>query len=142
MTPRPMVTEDEAVAVAFQGWLEAAQNGRPQGRPPYNAENIRLFRSAFDAGLADRERMLPWLPVIAQVESQAERWKIPMPGMSEPGAALIWALKASEEMGELSAALLGRAIGKDGRGDPLEECYQLMAVLLRVAELLLKEAGR
>ena len=45
--------------VAFQGWLEAAQNGRPQGRPPYNAENIRLFRSAFDAGLAaQRARIL------------------------------------------------------------------------------------
>ena len=92
--------------------------------------------------LADRERVVPWLPVIAQVENQDERWKMPMPDISDPNAAMIWALKASEEMGELSAALLGRAIGKDGRGDPLEECYQLMAVLLRVAGALLKEVGR
>ncbi len=91
--------------------------------------------------LASYERTLPWLPVIEQVALQTERWRKPMPDISEPGAAVIWALKASEEMGELSAALLGRAIGKEGRGDPLEECYQLMAVLLRVSSALLKEAG-
>jgi hypothetical protein len=75
-----------------------------------------------------------WAPILETAQQQDIKWKKPMPEIDFGDEAIyVWALKAQEEMGELSAALLGGLIGKEGRGDVLEECYQLIAVLLRVA---------
>jgi hypothetical protein len=74
--------------------------------------------------------------VLEQFVRQQERWQQPMPEFPGAEAVYVWALKAQEELGELSAALLGGLIGKEGRGDALEECDQLIAVLLRVRSAL------
>jgi hypothetical protein len=87
-----------------------------------------------------REALDTWLPVIEEAKRQDERWQKPMSELPSEKAVFVWALKAQEELGELSAALLGRLIEKDGRGDPLTECYQTIAVLMRVARALLPEA--
>jgi hypothetical protein len=88
------------------------------------------------------ERLQEWLPVIEEAERQDKRWLKPMPEFPSEQAVFVWALKAQEELGELSAALLGQVISKDGRGDPLTECYQTIAVLMRVAIALRAEAQR
>jgi len=61
-----------------------------------------------------------------------------MPALPDETAVYVWMLKAQEELGELAMALLGQLIGKDGRGDPMEECDQLLAVLLRVRMALVR----
>jgi len=87
---------------------------------------------------AQEERLREWAPILEAAQRQDIRWKKPMPEIDFGDEAIfIWALKAQEEMGELSAALLGGLIGKEGRGDVLEECYQLIAVLLRIARAAL-----
>ncbi len=78
-----------------------------------------------------------WGGVLDAAERQDIRWKIPMPSLKEERGIYVWALKAQEEMGELSAALLAR-IGnrKIPKDSALAECDQLSAVLLRIrAEL-------
>ncbi|KKK79249.1 hypothetical protein LCGC14_2835420, partial [marine sediment metagenome] len=49
-----------------------------------------------------------WDSILAAAERQDIKWKIPMPDLSTNRGVYVWALKASEEMGELSAALLAR----------------------------------
>ena len=83
-------------------------------------------------GVKTREET--WALILEVAERQDIKWKKPMPEIDFATESIyVWALKAQEEMGELSAALLGGLIGKEGRGDVLEECYQLIAVLLRIA---------
>lgn len=53
-----------------------------------------------------------------------------MPSLNDPNGAAIWMLKLSEEVGEVGAALLGRLIGKEGRGDVKQELAQVVAVAL------------
>lgn len=78
-----------------------------------------------------------WAGILDAAAQQDIRWKIPMPPLGTDYGIYVWALKASEEMGELSAALLAR-IGQRTEPDDtaLEECDQLIAVLLRVREQL------
>ena len=78
-----------------------------------------------------------WVSILEAAEAQDVRWKIPMPDLSDDRGVFVWALKAQEEMGELSAALLAR-IGnrKVPKDTALGECDQLIAVLLRVRVLL------
>lgn len=79
----------------------------------------------------------PWTGVLEQAARQDVRWwRHAMPTLPDAEAVYAWAMKAQEELGELSAALLGQLIGKEGRGQPLEECDQLIAVLLRVRQSL------
>lgn len=59
-----------------------------------------------------------------------------MPPISSELGVCVWAMKAQEELGELSAVLLGNLIGKENRGNALDECDQLIAVLLRIREQL------
>lgn len=90
------------------------------------------------------EKLAKWAPILEVAERQDIKWKKPMPTDIDFGdnSVYVWALKAQEELGELSAALLGGLIGKDGWGDALEECYQLIAVLLRVAAALREMEGK
>jgi NTP pyrophosphatase (non-canonical NTP hydrolase) len=77
---------------------------------------------------AEVERLKVADAALHEVARQSERWKIAMP-RNEPA---IWVLKIVEEVGELSAALLGQEIGKEGRGDVLEELNQVIAVALAI----------
>ena len=81
--------------------------------------------------------MAEWTSILDAAARQDIRWRIPMPDLTTDHGVYVWALKASEEMGELSAALLAR-IGnrKEPNDTALEECDQLIAVLLRVRTLL------
>lgn len=85
--------------------------------------------------MADREK---WAGVLDAATRQDIRWKMPMPSLAEDvNGVYVWALKASEEMGELSAALLARIGSRKNPNDTaLEECDQLIAVLLRIREQL------
>ena len=78
-----------------------------------------------------------WTSILDAAAKQDIRWQIPMPNLDSEYAIYVWALKASEEMGELSAALLARAgKRKTPKDTALEECDQLIAVLLRIREML------
>lgn len=90
------------------------------------------------------EKLAEWAPILEAAQRQDIKWKKPMPTDIDFGdnSVYVWALKAQEELGELSAALLGGLIDKEGRGDALEECYQLIAVLLRVAAALREMEGK
>ena len=77
-----------------------------------------------------------WASILSVAAAQDAKWRYPMPDIDEANGGYVWALKAKEEMGELSAALLAGIHGQPGRGDALEECRQLIAVLLRVATFL------
>ena len=78
-----------------------------------------------------------WASILDAAARQDGRWKIPMPDLMNDHGVYVWALKASEEMGELSAALLARIGNRKVPNDTaLEECDQLIAVLLRVRTLL------
>ena len=83
------------------------------------------------------ERATRWGAILDAADRQDVRWKIPMPNLDTDHGVYVWALKASEEMGELSAALLAR-IGnrKEPADTALEECAQLIAVLLRIMDRL------
>lgn len=104
---------------------------------------IVVLRKALEAAERERDearaeagRYREWAPILEAAKRQDGKWRRPMPTLPSEAGVYVWALKASEEMGELSAALLGRFIGKDGRGDPLAECHELIAVLLRIAAAL------
>lgn len=77
-----------------------------------------------------------WESILKAASRQDIRWKIPMPDLSTDNGIYVWALKAQEEMGELSATLLAiignRKVPSDSA---LVECDQLIAVLLRIREL-------
>lgn len=78
-----------------------------------------------------------WESVLEAASKQDIRWKIPMPDLSTDHGIYVWALKAQEEMGELSATLLARIGNRKVPSDSaLVECDQLIAVLLRIRELL------
>ncbi len=101
----------------------------------------RRLIADLDRALAMVKELAEAHGILEQFKRQQERWKKPMPGLDGENAVFIWCLKAQEELGELSAALLGRLIGKEGRGDPLEEVDQLIAVLLRVRTALPESAS-
>jgi hypothetical protein len=99
----------------------------------------RLLQDAKDEARQERaeaERLREWAPILETAKRQDEKWLKPMPEFPSHEAVFVWALKAQEELGEMSAALLAHLIGKEGRGDPLAECYETIAVLLRIAVAL------
>ena len=78
-----------------------------------------------------------WSDILDAAARQDIRWKIPMPDLSTDHGIYVWALKAQEEMGELSATLLARIGNRKVPSDTaLVECDQLIAVLLRIRGLL------
>jgi hypothetical protein len=79
-----------------------------------------------------------WADILDAATQQDIRWRYPMPTLPDAEAVYVWCLKAQEELGELAAALLGQLIGKEGRGEALVECDQLIAVLLRIREQLVE----
>ena len=104
--------------------LDALEEARCE-RDEAQAEAVRLH-----------EALREWAPILEAAKHQDGKWQRPMPSLPSHEGVYVWALKAQEELGEMSAALLGRFIGKEGRGDPLAECYETIAVLLRVAAAL------
>ena len=86
-----------------------------------------------NARLADADGAL------RELHAQAERWEIPMPVRGDPRAPAVWILKLIEEVGEVAAALLGAAIGKEGRGDVRQELDQVIASALAARAALTGE---
>ena len=78
-----------------------------------------------------------WRSILEQADRPDMRWQILMPDLTTEHGGFVWAMKAQEEMGELSAVLLS-CLGhrKEPKDVALVECDQLIAVLLRVRELL------
>lgn len=137
--------ERELVAALRVAHLIPSQHGMPDTSvEEYAATGCQLCALLVGQPVAQDEvaRLREWLPIIEEAKRQDERWLKPMPELPDKEAVYVWAMKAQEELGELSAALLGRLILKDGRGDPLTECHQLIAVLMRVATALSGEAER
>ena len=83
-----------------------------------------------------------WESILEQMQGQDAKWKIPMPYLDTEHGIFVWALKAQEEMGELSAALLA-CIGhrKAPKDFALVECDQMIAVLLRIRDILTMEGA-
>ena len=145
---------ESALAAAEQRAEEAEEAERERERDKFreagdcimsgSLANARRYKQAESRLARAQEALREWGPILEVVKQQDIKWKKPMPEIDFGDEGIyVWALKAQEEMGELSAALLGGLIGKEGRGDVLEECYQLIAVLLRIARAALpKEEGR
>ena len=90
--------------------------------------------------LKEEEKEDEWASILEAAKAQDIKWKIAMPTLDSEHGVYVWALKSQEEMGELSAALLARIGNRRIPEDTaLEECDQLIAVLLRVRTLLRKE---
>ena len=81
-----------------------------------------------------------WMGILQAAEAQDIKWKIPMPDLITKHGIYVWVLKAQEEMGELSAAMLSY-IGhrKPPKDTALTECEQLISILLRIHTMLTSE---
>lgn len=68
------------------------------------------------------------------LQRAAHDWVLKFP----PGHADIWRrlAKLTEEVGELSRAVIGQEEGRANRGDPQQEAAQVCLVLMTIAELL------
>lgn len=110
----------------------------PDGTDPEIAAIAEHFWERGRASAVD-PRHRTWFSILDTAAKQDIKWKIPMPDLSTARGVFVWALKASEEMGELSAALLAE-IGNRGMPDnsSLEECDQLIAVLIRLRAYLIE----
>lgn len=103
------------------------------------AERIEAAQQRIAELEEEVERLADADGALRELHAQAERWKIPMPVRGDPRAPAVWVLKLVEEVGEVASALLGEAIGKEGRGDVRQELNQVIASALAARAALAPE---